>query len=113
MVDADEFVDGSDVDWGRLSRTILGSTVLAIIVGFSEALQTLIGGLVGLVESGLLAVSGLWSEAVGILINGYDVAVASFREGVVLLGPFAVPVAFVSVVGILLATREVVARVGV
>ena len=113
MVDADDFVSGSSVRWRDLATTLVGSAVLAVVAGFSEAMQTLIGGIVGLGESGLLAIAGLWSESVEIVLRGYNAAVASFESGAALLGPFAVPVAFVSVVGMLLISREVVARVGV
>ena len=113
MVEAGDFVDGSDVSWVRLATTLMASWILAALTGILDAFWAGVGGVLDLVESSGFALAGLWTRAVGIVTSGLKLALEEFDSTVDLLGPVALPLAAVVIVGMLWITEEVIDRVGI
>lgn len=111
MVDADDFVSGTSIKWGRIAQAITGSSVLAIVYGVSEAFRSFILGIVGLGERSLESITDLGLRSIAIVLGGYDAALVSFRESVALLGPLALPIGALVGAGVLWSFRWVIENV--
>lgn len=111
MVDADDYVSGTSVRWGRIAQAITGSSILAVVYGVSEAFRSFILGIVGLGERFLESITELGLRSIAIVLGGYDAALVSFRSAVEPLGPLALPLAALVGVGVLWSFEWVVDNV--
>lgn len=107
MVSPSEFVDGANVQWGRLARTLVGGVFGAVFAGWASVVL----GVADLVIRPLewLASFGgrLVEELVGIPARLVEASWAGAVEFVLEGGPFA----FAFAVAIVLLTLYVVVRV--
>lgn len=107
MVSASDFVDGADVQWQRLGRTLVGAVFGAIFTGWAS----IVLGVADLVIRPLEWLAGFLGTLVEVLVGTPARLVEESFDGAVAFVLDAGPLAFVFAVAIVMLTLYVVARV--
>lgn len=107
MVSPSEFVDGADVQWQRLARTLVGATFGAFFVGWSS----IVLGLADLVIRPLEWAASFGGRFVEVTASTPARFVEASFTGAVEFLEGTGPLGFVLAVGIVLLTLYVVVRV--